>query len=527
VPVSAAADLEARIVDTSDLPSLPDIAVRLIELTPAPSVTIHQISTCLSADPALVQKILRAANSSVYGLEGRIGTVRRAAALLGLTTLRGLVLGFSLMPEARGTDTGAFSMTTYWRAALTGAVVARSLAERVGFHEPEQAFAAGLLQDIGVLALNQAAPEAYARTLDRHRQHQSATTDGAGLTDVTDARCRIEHDVLGTDHARVGARLCRAWGLPDILTASIRFHHAEADLEDRSPRVVDLTRLLNLAAVAGRAHAVAGERPPRGALDRLGKAYFGLTHEDLDDALRRAIDEANGAAEQFGIPGKHLHHDDIQDRADRAWANLDLPTERDADQEAQQSAFIAGEHVRRRHLADLKRQFADPANRDPLSGVFNQPCLLRFLAEQIASGRAANRPVGLILVNIHRLGRINDAFGHARGDAVIAQLAHRLSSSAREGDFVARREGDEFAVALLDADLEAVRHTAVRLQTAVWDRPFLVAGGRDIAVGAGIAAVCLTDYTRVDSPKELLATADRLLFAAKRWRNRKTCVVRV
>jgi len=259
------------------------------------------------------------------------------------------------------------------------------------------------------------------------------------------------------------------------------------------------------------------------ALDRLGQAHFGLRHEDVAAILERIAEAVTHAAGPFEIDiGRQLDYEEILAQANADLVNLTLAAQRTAEADARQLAQV---ERRARHLESLNRQLAEKANRDPLTGVFNRGFFDRFLAEQFDRGRNEGTPTGLLLTDVHHFKRINDTFGHQQGDAVIVEVARRLRERTRDGDMVARYGGDEFVVVLPAADLMTVRQVAGRLRTAIWDRPFLALTGGALDVSIGIGAVCVTDYARAGGPAQVLAAADKLLYATKRLRDRKICLV--
>ena len=519
------AEVEARALDASVFPSLPHVAVRMIQLSRDPKVTVREIGDCLSADPALVQKILRTVNSPLYGLRSQVSTITRAITLLGLNALKGLVLGFSLARDAGKEEGEDFSMVTFWRYCLTNGMAAHFVAARVRYHEPEEAFVGGLLQDIGVLALHRAAPKDYAEVLRRRREALGALAVDCDPATVANLMCEIERQALGTDHARIGGRLCKRWGLPDILSVPVRYHHTPTDLKEASQRVFELTRILNLAALVGQMYNIAGKRSSIEALDRFGETYFGLTPADVEDILGRIAGAVNDAAEQFDIEiGRQLNYEEILEQANSELVNLTLAAHRNAKEDARQLAQV---ERRAKQLESLNLHLADQANRDPLTGVFNRGFFDRFLTEQFAWGRTAGQPLGMILIDIHRFKEVNDTYGHPQGDAVIIELARRLRGATRDSDMLARYGGDEFVVVLPRADFDIVRSIAARLRGSVWDQPFPALGGGTIAVSIGIGAVCVRNFARAQGPPTVLAVADKLLYATKRRRDRKIFLVRI
>ena len=94
----------ARIMESPQLPTLPAVAVRVLELTSRRDVELGEIAKAVEHDPAIATRVLKTVNSSFYGLTQRVGSIRQALAYLGLETVKGLVLGFSLARAFKGEE---------------------------------------------------------------------------------------------------------------------------------------------------------------------------------------------------------------------------------------------------------------------------------------------------------------------------------------------------------------------------------------------------------------------------------------
>ena len=128
--------------------SLPPVAMKVLELTESPKVDARALKQCVETDPALTAKLLRVVNSSLYGLSREVSDLNQALALLGIKPLKLLVLGFSLPPQLLGGMT-ADALQRYWRHTLVKAVAAREISEAFWNRSGDEAFLAGLLQDVG------------------------------------------------------------------------------------------------------------------------------------------------------------------------------------------------------------------------------------------------------------------------------------------------------------------------------------------------------------------------------------------
>jgi Nif-specific regulatory protein len=150
------------------------------------------------------------------------------------------------------------------------------------------------------------------------------------------------------------------------------------------------------------------------------------------------------------------------------------------------------------------------ATRDPLTDLYRRPELERHLAVETRLARHTNTPVGLIMIDIDGLGRINQAEGRARGDKVISRVARLIRAQVREGDACIRYGGEEFAVVLPGTDPDGSLATAEKIRRSVEDYPGF-GGGVSVRVSAGVAVF----PQHAESPERLLRKADQTLFIAK------------
>jgi HD-like signal output (HDOD) protein len=149
---SEAATIERIVSRAGALYSLPAVAVEVLRLTEQEKVNVRALKECIERDPALTVKILRVVNSSVFGLPREVSDLNQALALLGIKPLKLLALGFSL-PESLFVQAAREQLDWYWKSALVRAVAAREISEQLFKKPGDDAFLAGLLEDLGVLVL--------------------------------------------------------------------------------------------------------------------------------------------------------------------------------------------------------------------------------------------------------------------------------------------------------------------------------------------------------------------------------------
>src|SRR5271170_7546494 len=136
------AQLVNRIRQCSNLPSLPAIAIQVLELAQKADVDIAEIARIISKDPALSGKILRTVNSSFYGRSQHVSTISHALVILGLQSVKTLVLGFSLVTTLRQSKAKGFKHLQYWRRSIFAATAARTIAVKMNIVQQEEAFLA-------------------------------------------------------------------------------------------------------------------------------------------------------------------------------------------------------------------------------------------------------------------------------------------------------------------------------------------------------------------------------------------------
>jgi two-component system, cell cycle response regulator len=170
-------------------------------------------------------------------------------------------------------------------------------------------------------------------------------------------------------------------------------------------------------------------------------------------------------------------------------------------------------------LAGLVDEQRRAAVTDGLTGLYNRRFFEATLALEAEQAARSERDLGLLVLDIDHFKRINDGHGHQAGDAVLRELAARLSAAIRGGDVVARYGGEEFVVLLRNTSVEAVPEAAERLRRAVGDVPVLLADDLWLAVTVSVGGAAWPVHAR--SADELVRVADQALYAAKRLgRNR-------
>ncbi len=202
--------------DVQSLPSPPHTLVELIEVLDSDDVSARSVGAVIERDPAATAKVLQLVNSSAYTVGRKISNVGQAVALLGLHTVRGLVLMHDLI---RTFDAGG-DLPAEWLDGLTLHSVETSRLCRMfaeGTDWESNAFTAGLLHEVGQLVLASTRPREFSQALASWRDTETDPADTKFL-------CVTESAIIGFSHIDAGADLLRFWGLPDPVIHAVAGH---------------------------------------------------------------------------------------------------------------------------------------------------------------------------------------------------------------------------------------------------------------------------------------------------------------
>ncbi|MBU0728376.1 MAG: HDOD domain-containing protein [Proteobacteria bacterium] len=189
-----------------NLPTLPGIVIKLSQMAEDPETTTEQMGKVISKDHIMAAKLLKLVNSAFYGFPQRISSLSSAIILLGFNVIKSLIISASIFEVMEAQD------VELWEHSLGCAVVSSVLAKRLGVSEPEEISTAGLIHDIGKVAIKMELPNEYKLI------NKLVEENGLSMMEA-------EREVLGLEHSEVGGWLAKSWNLPNKLVEPVSCHH--------------------------------------------------------------------------------------------------------------------------------------------------------------------------------------------------------------------------------------------------------------------------------------------------------------
>ncbi len=302
-----------RVLASDQLPSLPEVAVKVIEIAKQPEPDIQSLIDTIRADGAIAGRILKFANSALFGVRHKPSSIEAAVPLLGTTMVRTVVLGFSLAKFETSSDELRPWFQQIWRESLIQASTAETLAERIPSLDAPTWFLAGLLQDIGRLALLSTCGTEYVQN----------------VLAADDNRSMVQREVatFGYSHVDVSVGLCRKWTLDPSIVESIAVHHHS--VEDVLPNVEHSRTSLAAALIAANCcsdymeEVVRELTYARKDLEKLLILDFGLRPDEVVHLLADVDCHVNELASGFSIDvGNMPSRESILSRAQNALVEI-------------------------------------------------------------------------------------------------------------------------------------------------------------------------------------------------------------
>lgn len=245
---------------TIEIATLPEVTMRIIEVVQDHRSTAHDLHKIVSNDPALSARVLRVVNSAFYGLPGQIGSIDRAIMLLGLNAVKNIAIAASLTKMFnQQVPCDDFSGKDLWTHSVAVGAANKLITTAIGLALPDEAFLAGLIHDLGLVALLQCYNEKIPEIVDLVRSGVSFRT--------------AEEQIIGADHQQIGMALAAKWKFPRSFQYVSGYHHNPLELAKENRLLAIVTHISDIICA---------------------KKELGLTltveHEEIDDVLKTEID---------------------------------------------------------------------------------------------------------------------------------------------------------------------------------------------------------------------------------------------
>lgn len=493
----------SQILKSTQLPTLPTVAVQLVELSRNPNAEIREVVSAIRADPAITARILKATNSAYFGLSSQISSIDRAVPLLGTTVVTSLALTFSLDSAAVSSGPLADYYKKYW----TQSVVQASAAEMIAPHCTEKLeceyFLIGLLLDIGRLAMLKAIPADYGMVV-------------ALAFDDQQELWVSEQQQLGVTHSEIGAQLMKEWGLHPTLISAVRNHHLDCDqlAELEGTEEFAVSKVATFIAAVGDYFCWSNQGSAWERIQLLGDKYFGLDENQLLEFLEQTRTRIDEAADLFSIDASAAPDvNELMAAANAQLAELAMRQHVASTQVVQEKETIERENQ------ELRKQTLH----DSLTKIYNRRFFDETLNKELSRCCRAAKTVGVVFADIDHFKQLNDTYGHQFGDEVLVAVAESFRRTLREADVLARYGGEEFVVLLYQPSEEGVQRAAERMRSELESMELTFEGQR-VPVTASLGAViAFPSREEKDLAEQLLKAADEAMYEAKQaGRNRVT-----
>jgi len=469
--------IKKRLDFCTTLPTLPAVAVKIIELANNPDADIGTACQYISLDPVLSAKLLKAANAPLYKSRRVATNVRQAVSILGTHSVIVIALSFSLsnslMKGSRVGYPANFDHDIFWRRSITSALACRALGEKFAVSFLDDLLLAGLIQEIGILAFAAIMPEEYAQIQLTKQDH--------------DTQLKMERETFGFGHDEMGYALLRTWNIPDFIALSCIASHCHPGPKNHGPTLqscVAVSRYLADYFLFPR------DGNKINILVEAAYDWLGMTSEALVEVIKIMETGLSSVEDLFDLS---------------IYGSIDATT---VMAEAKELLMI-------HNLAKVK-DLEEKSQRDGLTGAYNRLYFDDTLRREFNLSAQYNLPLTVAIIDLDYFKQINDTYGHVAGDSLLTAVAFTIFEQIRQDDTFSRFGGEEFALILPGTTLDASRNLIERLKDSIAKINFKVDNEFVVNVTASIGVVSNeggTNLFRV--PLDMIKAADIALYAAK------------
>ena len=485
-------ELEAKLKNCPNLPSPSAIALQIIQVANEPDVDFNQIIEILNCDPALSSKILRMANSPLYPYVKKVESLHQALIVLGLNATISLALSFSLIQSLQGTKGKGLDYALYWKRALMAGTACQVLGGICEVAEIEELYLAGLLQDLGMLALDQVFPDLYGSYTGQQSDHTSLILH--------------EQQALGLTHGAVGGWLLAHWNLPDRLRLAVTGSDDPLHIPSQDER----TSFASCVSLSGMIADIFLRKTGEAYLQKVNhqaSALLQLTPATLLKALETIKERLSDT--------ERIFETDLQ-----PWADPQAILEN-----ARESLLIRNLQALREveklriGTAKMEMRFSnleETHRLDALTGTLTRAYLDKHLKTSFEQAMANEDCLTIIFGDLDKFKFVNDTYGHQAGDVVLQSAAKLLLLKVRETDMVGRYGGEEFVLILPKTPQKAAEIVCERILTAFRNTTHDMAENQNLTVTISLGIATHTPENPYSHFSDLLHHADEATYCSKK-----------
>lgn len=277
-------DLEMMIMNASDLPTIPVVATKVMQLIESEHATAEEMAKVVSSDPAVAARVLKISNSSFYGCQRQIQTLSHAIMILGFSTLKSLVVAASVKQVYK-----PYGLTEkmLWEHSFGAGLAARIIANTTRLVNEEEAFLGGLFNDIGKIIMNTMDSQQFQMVMQKCFNEDMSFEEA-------------ERQVYPYTHEEVGALVIKKWNFPELLMHAVLKHHSFEFAADEDPYQIRLTCVVGLSNLFCHRLGV-GVREPNDDLilhETVPAVHLGIGEERMT-ALMETFEEAYNRDKSF------------------------------------------------------------------------------------------------------------------------------------------------------------------------------------------------------------------------------------
>ena len=488
--------IQREISNSLQFPSLPSIATQILHAVQNDDDAMAELLKIIPVDPVLTAKLLKVANSSLYGHVGKISSLQRALVLLGTNTIKSIALSFILFEKLKD-ENQSFDPDLFWRRTVTMAVAAELLSQQLQVQH-DDIFLIALLADFGLMVAQLSKGQEYRILMDQQKDYP---------VDLVE----LEQEELGFDHQQIGYELLRYWNLPDTIIIPILYHHRPDNAPEDYRKIA---WVLDMASTLTEIYSESETTHKATSVQTELANHVGLTEKQSLAFIDTVADNCQEIFSYFNLDPKTIQpYSRLLEQANKELGKLTLSN----------AQIILELQEAKNKIERLSHKLQESNNRlkalvyqDSLTGLFNYRRFQEELTRELARTKRYPLSLSLVMFDLDNFKQINDQFGHLAGDQVLANIAIAVKRTIRTHDILARIGGDEFAVILTSTNYDGVKFFSETLRLCISGVVTNIKG-QDVCTTAsiGVASLSAQRTSREVTKEMLIELADKNMYQAK------------